>query len=250
MAPSITESLYDLGVEESVIGISIYCPAGKTPKERIGTIWEPNIEKIVSLSPDLVIITKEGNKKGDALKLRKFGISVAIVESDRNFYDICNNFLTIGKYIGKEDRAREIIATARTRVKAVQNRVSGEKPVRVFWEVGARPLFTVSADTFIDDFCRYTGSTNIFADIRTRYPRISREEVVKRNPAAILLVAMGDVTEDEQRSWAGFTDLEAVRSNRVFIIKTSNIFTPTPLTFARGVELFADLLHPAGDRRK
>lgn len=244
LAPSITESLYALGLEDSVIGISIYCPAGNTRKEHIGTIWEPNVEKILSLSPDLVLATKEGNKKGDVLKLIKLGIPVVTVESDRNFNDICDNFLQIGRSVGKEKKAREIIAAAKARIKAVQDRVSGKNPVRTFWEVGAKPLFTVSAGSFIDDFCRYTGCSNIFSDIKIRYPRISREEVVRRDPEAILLVSMGDVTEAELRSWAAFPELGAVRSERVFIIKSSDIFTPTPLTFAKGVEIIAGLLHP------
>lgn len=243
LAPSVTENLYALGLESNVVGISVYCPAGTTKKERIGTLWEPNIEKILTLSPDLVIASKEGNKKGPVHKLRGLGIPVYVVDDDRDFATICANFLSLGKRLGEEDRARTIVVSARARVQEVALKLRGRPLVRVFWEVGARPLFTISRQSFINDFNTYTGCTNIFDDLALRYPQVSREEVLKRDPDALLLVTMGDVTGEEKKYWESFPVLSAARNRRIFVISASEIFTPTPLTFARGVELIASIVH-------
>jgi iron complex transport system substrate-binding protein len=244
LAPSVTESLYELGAENRVIGISVYCPKGASKKEVIGTVWEPNIEKILSLAPDLVIATKEGNKRASVEKLQSLGIRVLTVGEDRDFESICDNFLKLAGAVGKEERAKQLITEASARINGVQRALLREPKVRVFWEVGAQPLFTISRHSFINDFSRYTGSSNIFSALGARYPQVSREEVLKRDPDAILLVTMGDVTGSERARWENFTQIAAVRNDRIAVIDAPEIFTPTPLTFAKGVEIVARLLHP------
>lgn len=244
LAPSITESLYQLGREDAVIATTVYCPKGTRPKESIGTLLEPNIEKIASLSPDLVIISKEGNRQGVLNKLQELGIPVYVIEEDRSFDSICDNYLRLARVVGREKKAIEIIAQTRVKLAAIQCRIRNKKPLRVFWEVGARPLFTISRNSFINDFNTYVGAVNLFNDINLRYPKISREEVIKRNPDAIILVAMGDVTKNELDYWKQFQGIAAVRDRRLFVVEMQEIYTPTPPTFLKGVELIANLLHP------
>jgi iron complex transport system substrate-binding protein len=244
LAPSITESLYQLGLEASVAGITTYCPRGTTPKQVVGTLWEPDIERILALAPDLVVASKEGNRKAAVLKMRELGLNVCILDEDRDFESICANFRTLGAAVGKAAEAQAVIARTRASLAAIQKRTRRGKPVRVFWEVGARPLFTISRNSFINDYGRYTGSVNIFDDVSTRYPKISREEVLRRDPDALIIVAMGDVTRSESASWQRFPGMAAVRNNRIYVIASQEIFTPTPLTFLKGAELIAGLLHP------
>jgi len=244
LAPSVTESLYQLGLEDRVVAITMYCPRGTHPKEIIGTLWEPNIEKIAALSPDLVIISKEGNQKSTLQKLQELRIPTYVIQEDRDFKSLCDNYLGLGRRVGKEKEAREIVAEATRGIEAVRKRVATEKPLAVFWEVGAQPLFTISNNSFINDFNTYAGSVNLFRDVNVRYPKISREEVVRRDPDAIIIVAMGDVTKNEQDYWRQFGSMAAVRNKRIYVIRSQEIFTPTPLTFLKGVERIAALLHP------
>jgi iron complex transport system substrate-binding protein len=95
----------------------------------------------------------------------------------------------------------------------------------------------------MNDFCTFACGTNIFEDLAPRYARVSREEVLKRDPDALLLVAMGDVTPEEEKYWRNFTSLSAVKRNLIFVITAPEIVAPTPSAFARGVEIIAGLLH-------
>ncbi|MDR0485304.1 MAG: helical backbone metal receptor, partial [Elusimicrobiota bacterium] len=78
LAPAAAKSLYQLGLDEEIVGITIYCPKGKSKKEIVGTLIEPDLEKIVSLKPDLIVASKEGNTKGfiEKLRLLKFNVFV------------------------------------------------------------------------------------------------------------------------------------------------------------------------------
>ena len=92
LAPSATESLYELGIDKELIANTIYCSNGNFKKEKIGTVTEPNIEKIISLNPDLIVATKEGNYKTVVDKLVRLKLTVYVMEPYSNFEDICNNF--------------------------------------------------------------------------------------------------------------------------------------------------------------
>jgi len=244
LAPSVTKDLYLLGAGDKVVAVTVYCPpeARKT-KEGIGTVQEPNIEKIVSLSPDLVIASREGNREETVATLRKLGISVFVMGSYNNFADICNGFHELGKLIGKEEAAQKIITESRNRIDNVYKTIRGKKPVTVFWEVGAQPLFTVNKNTFVNEFMERAGGINIFGDLPVRYPQISREEVVSRDPDVIMLVTMGDVTTRETRSWGKFTGMKAVKSGRIYVLSDSIFTDPTPVALAEGIEKVAALLY-------
>lgn len=246
LAPSITHALYALGAEENVVGITKFCPKGTTPKEVIGTIWEPNLEKIIELSPDLVIATKEGNKKEPVFKLKELNIKVLILDEDRSYKDICRNFLTIAEAIDKKPLAEKIIRDSDKILSEVGQKGKGRKPVTVFWQIGSRPLFTVSGNNFINEMTVLSGGRNIFEGTTKRYFQVSEEEVVKRDPDAILVVFMGDIATEEAKKWDRFGTLKAVREKRVVTIAEQEFFAPMPMTFALGVRKIEEILHSLG----
>ena len=246
LAPSITESLYQLGVEEELIAVTSYCnypPQAKT-KEIIGTIINPNIEKIYSLSPDLVLANNGINRSQTIEKLKSLGLKVVALDECNTFDDITKSFIQLGKLTGREEEARAIIKKVEAEVKSITQKLKALSPVRVFWEVGARPLVSVGPQSFANEFIRYSGSINIFADTSGSHPRVSREEVLKRNPEVIMLVAMGDVKEEEKIYWQKFKDLDAVKFNRIYIINADKVCRPTPVSFSRGLKEVVKLLHP------
>ncbi len=246
LAPSITESLYYLGLEEKLIGVTSYCnyPDEAKEKEIIGSLVSPNIEKIYSLSPDLVLAVNGINRPQTIKKLRSLGIEVAVLDECGTFNDITKSFIQLGKLTHREQKARDIAKEVEKEVSSITEKAKGKPPVRVFWEVGAKPLITVGATSFTNEFNRYAGGINIFGDTPLPHPRVSREEVLKRNPEVIMLVIMGDVTEKEKTYWQKFKDLEAVKFNRIYIIDADKVCRPTPVTFLAGLRVVAKILHP------
>lgn len=115
LAPSITESLYLLGEGERIIAVTTYClrPIEAKKKERIGSVRESNIERIISLRPDLVIATFLTNPR-TVEKLRKIGIKVVVFTEPKNYVELCEQFTELAVLVGKEGAAARVITGANT----------------------------------------------------------------------------------------------------------------------------------------
>lgn len=244
LAPSVTESLYELGMDKEVIGITVYCPKGKSKKEIIGTLLEPDLEKIVMLKPDLIVSTKEGNNKAAVEKIQRLGFDVFVMETAENFKEICANFEMMAKKVGKEKKAKKLVSAAQEEVNKIHSHTLVMPKERVFWEVGAKPLYTAGKQSFVNDYNYYTSTVNIYENIDMRYPSISIEDVIERNPDIIILVNMGDISKDEIKTWKKYKTVSAVKNNKIFMIDVNDIFTPTPSTFAKGVKILASTVFP------
>ncbi len=246
LAPSITESLYHLGLEEELIAVTFHCdlPEQTGKKKMIGTLINPNIEKIFSLSPDLVLALGGINRKQTIEKLKSLGLKVVVFGEGNSFDDIARNFVQLGKLTGKEEKAKEIVRKVEAEIVSITRELGGVPHVRVFWEVGAMPLVSVGRGSFANEFIRRSGGINIFANTLVMYPRVSREEVLKKDPEVIMLVTMGNVTAKEKIYWQRFKGLEAVKNGRIYIIDGNKVCRPTPLSFLTGLREVARLLHP------
>ena len=249
LAPSVTEELYLLGVEDSLVGNTTYCvtPPEAVAKEKVGDITRINLEKIVSLKPDLVLATSLTNSKA-IQKLKNLGIEVMIFPAPKNYAYLCDQFLTLGKAVGKEAEAKAIIAVSKEKVMAIKAVTAGLDKPKVFIEIGAKPLFTANRDYFINDFVDMAGGVNIAQD--AKLGTYSREEVLRKNPDVIIIVMMGIAVGKEKEVWQKFKDLNAVRDNRIYVIDSRKVCSPTPVTFVETLNEIAGLLHPELSRRK
>ncbi len=243
LAPSLTESLYLLGAGKRIVGVTIFAdvPAEAGKKEKVGTILNPSIEKIVSLNPDLVLITQEGNRPQTMDALRRLGIKVFVIGESRSFSDIKEHFLLLGKIVGQEKKARQVVEEASRRVGEIKKRVASLLPVKVFCEVGREPLISVAKGTFLDEIIRMAGGINIAHEAKVRYPRYNLEAVIEENPGVILLATMGSgLAERQKEEWHRFRQLRA----RIYRVDPNLICRPIPLAFAKGLEEVARRIHP------
>ncbi|MCD5401656.1 ABC transporter substrate-binding protein [candidate division NPL-UPA2 bacterium] len=249
LGPALTEQLFLLGVEDRLIANTIFCnrPPEAKKKEKIGTVIRANIEKIVSLKPDLVLATSLTHPEQKE-KLRNLGIKVVGFPRARNFSQICEQFLELARLVGAEKEAVEIVNETKGRVNSIRKKVkdlantlTGTRK-RVFLQIGANPLFTVTKDCFINDLIESAGGINIASGARTGL--YSREKVLKSNPEVIIIATTGIVGEEEKKIWQRFEALEAVKNNRVHIVNADKICRPTPVAFVEGLEKVAGILHP------
>lgn len=243
LAPSMTEELYLLRAEDNLVGNTTYCvtPPAARYKKKVGAITKIDLEKIVSLKPDLVLATSLTNPK-TIQKLRDLGIEIRIFPAPKNFTSLCGQFLELGKAIGKEADAKEIIAAAEGKVAAIKARTAALIKPKVFIEIGAKPLFTANRDFFINDFVGLGGGMNIAED--SKIGTYSREEVLRQNADVILIVTMGLAGEKEKEAWQKFKTLNAVKHDRIHVIDSRKICSPTPVTFVETLEEITMLLHP------
>jgi len=235
LGPSITEQLYLLKVENRLIANTVYCkrPPEAEEKEKIGTVVEVNIEKIVSLKPDLVIATSLTDRKA-IKKLKNLGVKVIEFPSSKNFAELCQQFLELGKIVGKEKEANEIILETKTKVEAIKRKVKSLFKPKVFIQIGANPLYTITRDSFINDLIEFAGGENIARDIGIGL--YSREEVVMRNPDVIIIVTMGVIGEEEREIWKKYETIKAVKDNEIYIIDSYKLCSLTPVSFVESLE--------------
>ncbi|MDR1784163.1 MAG: helical backbone metal receptor [Endomicrobium sp.] len=246
LAPSVTESLYELGVEQFIVGITVYCPKGMIKKEVVGTLLEPNVEKVILLNPDLIILTKEGNTKATAEKFERLGFEVYIVEIAESFNEICVNYFNLAKKLNRVKDGKRVVSTARRLLERIYNKLKSFDELRIFWEIGARPLFTLGRQSFINDYNYYTRTVNVYEDFNVRYFNVNIENVIRQNPDIIVLVNMGDVNNDKEVArWNRYKMVKAVKNNKIFVINVDNscIFNPTPLKFAKSATMLAEIIH-------
>jgi len=242
LAPSATESLYELGLDKELIANTVYCSNGNFNKEKIGTVTEPNIEKIIALNPDLIVATKEGNYKTVIEKLIRLKLVVYVMEPYSDFEDVCNNFQQLADYLNKSDEAKEIISDVKKEISNLSNENKDKNQEKIFWEVGANPIFTVGNKSFVNEYNKYINGINIFGNIDMRYPNISVESVIEKNPDIILLVNMGDVSDKEIIKWNKYKNITAVKNNKIFLLEADDIFTPTPKKFLNGIKVLQEKL--------
>lgn len=246
LAPGITETLYALGLDREIAGVTTFCtyPEAARLKPRIGGFTNISVEKILALNPDLVIGTADGNRQETVAKLESLGIPV-YVTNPKTLAEILAVVLQVGMITGKETVARRLTADLQNRVKYFTSLVAAQKKYRVFFQVGGEPLITVGRDTLHTQLIDLAGGINIAGGEKTLYPRYSVEAVVAQQPEVLLFSSMKyaeDVTQ-VWGQWRKWPNIPAVRDNRLYIIDTDLIDRASP-RIVDGLEAMTRVIHP------
>jgi iron complex transport system substrate-binding protein len=243
LGPTITEKLYLLGVQDNLMGVTTYCvrPPEACAKEKIGNVTQVNVEKIVDLKPDLVLATSLTDRRA-VESLKRLGINVIVFNEPRSYAETNEQFLEIGRMVGKEREARRIVRITGRKVDAIRERIKGLPRPSVFVQLGTKPLFAAAKDSFVNDFIEFAGGTNIAREAKSGF--YSREEVLKQDPDVIILVGMDAETANEKKAWQKFPALKAVKNGRIFIMDSYRVCSPTPRTFVDALEEMVKALHP------
>lgn len=185
LVPSQTELLFDLGLKEEVVGITKFCihPAEMfRTKTKVGGTKNADIEKIISLAPDLIIGNKEENKKEQIEELMKhFPVWMSDVKT---MDDALAMIEMIGELVGKKEKAIALKNKIQDQFKNFKPDIRNKKIAYLIWK---KPYMTVNKDTFINHMLELCGLKNIFANHTDRYPEINAEELKEANPELIFL---------------------------------------------------------------
>lgn len=244
LGPTITEKLYLLGVEDRIVGVTIYCsrPPRAALKEKVGNVTHVNVEKMIRLKPDLVVATALTDSHL-VKKLRQAHIRTELFPEPKSFDALNEQFIRLGKTVGKEQEARKIVAQASERVRVITDRVAAQGRPKVLCQIGANPLFVAVGDTLLSDMIERAQGENIAQTAKIGF--YNREEVIRKNPDVIIIVTMGVAAENERVRWQKFRSINAVRNGRIFVMEAYRTCSPTPLTFADALADIGAALHPA-----
>jgi iron complex transport system substrate-binding protein len=242
LSPAITEALYVLGLEDAIVGVTIYCqkPPRAQTKQKVGTLMEPDTEKILSLKPDLVLTMSLTSPKV-IQKLKDLGLKVVMFQIPQDFNLLCDFFLQLGKVVGKEKDSQRLIKEAKDRVSAIAGKAATLPRQRVLIQIGSKPLFVATKKYFINDYIQFAGGTNVFQD--AGIGSVSMEDVIKKNPDIIIIATMGISGENERKAWKQFKTIEAVKNNKVYVVDPDRLCSPTPVSFAGYLAEIVGLLH-------
>jgi iron complex transport system substrate-binding protein len=246
LGPIITETIYLLGADKKLVANTTYCviPADARLKEKIGTLTHMNVEKILSLSPDLVLANALTKQK-QINTLESLGIRVVKFENPRTFSEICQMTLTLGKILGKEEEAKQVIEKSRKEVGAIIEKTKKLPKKRVFIQIGIKPLHTAVKGTFLNEYIELAGGENIASNERSGV--YSREKVLQENPDVILITTMGSsriAGENEKTGWMQFKSINASRNNEIYILDPDIICSPTPVSFVEALKEIVKKIHP------
>lgn len=246
LGPVLTENIFLLGAGDHLVGDTIYCtlPPEAKNREKIGSVQELSIEKIVALKPDIILATNL-NPPQQLEKLRGLGLRVELFRQPANFGEICDQFLRLGTLLGRRAQAETILSEVRAKVDTVHNAVKSLPERKVFLQVGANPLFASISTSFTSDFITLAGGTNIAGDLRSGM--MKTEQIIALNPELIIIAVMGSengIGAQEQKLWQGFPSIAAVREHQVYVMDPYLVCSPSPVTFADTLITFARLIHP------
>jgi len=242
LSPVLTEELFLLGVGDSVVGRTRYCtkPAETDKIEVVGNLTEINVEKIVSLRPDLVLVIPLTDPRAKQ-KLRSLGIRVEEFPEAADFRGICDSFLRLAGMVHKEKAAADLIEKAKREVSRIRQETGSRQPPAVFIEVGADPLVTMVKGSYFHDLIEFSGGVNIAAE--AVHQLYSREKVLAKDPDIIIIVSMGFDGEEEKRIWQGYPGLKAVRQGKIILVDSDLFCAPTPVSFVHALQGVEKILH-------
>ncbi|HEV7504079.1 MAG TPA: helical backbone metal receptor [Thermoanaerobaculia bacterium] len=233
LTPSVTETLFALGLGDRVVGVGDYSrwPPEAARKPRLGGLFNPNLERIVSLKPNLAVLIP--SERGLGTKLKPLGIDVLVVPNE-SLADVEASFQTIARRCNVPKAGERLLAEWRAGLNLPP--LPGPPP-RVLICVGrlAGQLGEVTVagpNTFLDELLRRLGGKNVFADAPTLYPQIGLEEIVARKPDVILELRADPLTPAEVAAvvadWQALPQVPAVRLGQVKVIAHDYVLIPGP----------------------
>ena len=241
VAPAITEMVYALDAEDKLVGRTDYCdyPEAVSEIESVGAIIPPDIEKIMSLEPDLVITSTHFDEE-NAEKLRQIGIPVIELFEEFNVEGVYDMLETLGVVLNKQEVADDIVEDMKTTIAEVQKRVAGLEEPTVYYVVGYGEYgdFSAPENTFVGQLIKLAGGKDIVpASDSWSY---SLEALLEADPD-IIIVRNGD--KEGFMTTPGYNQLTAVKENHVYEID-NNLLDRQGNRNAEGVLTLAKIIHP------
>jgi iron complex transport system substrate-binding protein len=246
LAPSLTETVYALGLQDRLVGDTDYCdyPPDAQKKPKVGGAINPSLEQIVALRPDLVLVTKSLNLLETVHALDNLGIS-SYGTDPHSVQEIISSTQRLADVLGVPEAGATLGADLGRHLTGLQQRLNGLPPRRVLFVVWADPLISAGKNTFIADALRLAGATSI-VDSAQDWPQMSLEEVVRLQPDFLVFAEShsdsGKNQFDVVAERPGWRGLDAVR-NRRFAVISDAVNRPAPRIIS-AIEDLARQLHP------
>jgi iron complex transport system substrate-binding protein len=246
LVPGVTEILFAIGAQDALVGVTDFCdyPPDARRKARVGDMLAPNLETLVSLTPDIVIATRSGNREETFDQLKRLGLPVYLVDEPPSIADVQRLVAGLGELTGRRAAAATVGAGLERRIAAVRERVSGRPRPRVLYVLWPEPLIVPGRGSLVSELIAAAGGESVTADQGHGYPRMSLEAAVGRAPEVIILARHGAGTgPTAKEQWLRLESLPAIKSGRLYTADGDLLHRYGP-RIVDGLEFLARLIHP------
>ncbi len=226
LAPHLTELAFVAGAGDRVVGTVEYSdhPAAARAIPRVGNAFLLDYERLLALSPDVVLAWDTGTPKQTIERIRELGLRVEVFSTPR-IQDVAAELRRLGRLAGTEHIAEQAAQRYEEQVDALRAEY-GERPtITVFVQINDRPLYTVNRQQIISEIVTLCGGKNVFAHLNELAPAIGEEAVIAANPDAI--ISSDDSVPDPMSRWGKWSSMKAVQANNIFSLSSDDLTRPT-----------------------
>ena len=219
LAPNITELLFAAGGAHHVVGVMQFSDFPEAAKKIavIGDSHELDMERILALHPDLLVVWRGGGSGKQISQLQKLHIPVFYIDL-RKMDDIPRTVMLLGQLMGTELQANATAAGLQQQLTLLSGTYAHRTPVRIFYQVWDKPLFTLNGQHIVSDAIRLCGGVNIFAGLANLSPNVDIEAVLQEDPDAIVGTTESNPADGGVTMWNRYPALRAVRHGHIVTI--------------------------------
>lgn len=228
LAPNTTELLFAAGAGKYVVGTVRFSdyPARAKAIPVVGDANMINMERIISLRPDLIIVWSHVDLSGQLNKLKILGVPIYYSEP-RRLEDIPRSISDLGKLAGTSSEAEHAAEQFKERMAVIRQKYAGRPPITVFYQVWRRPLMTVGGRQMINDVIELCGGVNIFQGLSVTVPTVNPESVVAANPD-VIVTDYDDGGDDGMAGWRAMKGLHATAWGNLIGLNSPAMGRPSP----------------------
>ncbi len=247
LAPSITEILFALGLGDNVVGVTNFCdyPEEAKKKQKIGGMSNPSLEGVVSLKPDIVVMTTDGNPKEFQERLHSLKIRTYVFKAHR-LSELSRAIREMGLALDIKDNANSFASQIETTINRLKTKrqwtsIINSQRKKILFIIWPEPLIVAGPGTAMDDAITLLGNENIASKSKTSYPKYSIEEIIHQAPDVIIIgKGHANMQEVSARLLKRLKCVPAVKNNKVFYVSDS-LYRLGPRVI-EGIEEIADCL--------
>lgn len=226
LAPNLAELVYAAGAGDVLVGVSAYSdyPPAVESLPAVGDAFTIDQERLALLRPDLLLAWESGTPRHIVDELRLAGYEVETIRT-RSLDDIASALIRIGTLAGTQQKAREVAAEFSAALQEIGAANAGAEPIRVFYQVSSRPLYTVGRAHYASELISLCGGQNVFSDLEELAPAIDVEAVIDRNPE--IMLAGDDAGDDAFSEWQRWPAIAANQYGNRFLLPADELSRPT-----------------------
>ncbi len=245
LVPSSTEIIFAIGAGSKIVGVTRY---DKHPQELVDMVkkgevavvgggFDPDIEKIVAMKPDLILANGPSQRSALA-RFEELGLTV-VYSNPKDIVSLLVNIRLLGNVTNSAAGAEKLVMDLKQKIEVLSGKVKDRPRVRVYVELASDPLISASKGSFVDELVVVAGGVNVFQNMSALFPTVSSEAVIVLNPEVIIVTSASHIEQVKQRQ--GWHIVDAVKKNRVYAVD-GILFAPSP-RIVQGLEEIAQALH-------